>query len=239
MSYSAVGSPVKTQHLGNASGISLSVSPTAIGDVLVAFIGDCGYHNVRYPANSTNDYPVSTVSGGGVTTWNKLAAQGVGTQYGTDSEIWWGVITATGASTLTINYAGTSSYQQLFVQQFNSSTTGTWTAAASPLQTTIAETGTSFTGLAASVSGQLYLACQSNLSINETITLSGGTAGEYPGGGSVIYAWNLAPGTTSQSPSWPSGTGQSTYTDAQVAGFLYVASSSSSSSGFFAYFGPM
>ena len=231
MAYTAVGSLAATSGSGtNVSSLTLAVSPTAIGDVLVLFAGDCGYHNTLHPAYSTNDTPVSGVSGGGVTTWNKLVGNGVGTNDGTDSEIWWGVITATGAQTISVNWSAPNSYQALVAQQFHSSTAGTWTAGSVTLSTTVAETLTSFTAITAPLAGQLYLGAQANLSINETITLTGGMAGEYPGGGtsgSVIYAYNLSPGTSAQTPSWPSGSGEPTYTDAQVAGFLYTAAPSS------------
>jgi hypothetical protein len=236
MSYSAVGSPFEAQTGSSLSSFTLAVSPTAIGDVLVLFVGSVGYHNVSHPANSTTDQPVSSVSGGGVTTWNRLVAKGVGSNYGADSEIWWGVISAIGSSTITVNWAGNSSYHILVAQQFHSTGSGTWSSGTETLVTTVAETGTSFTGLSAATTGQLYLAAQANAQINETISLSGGTAGEYPGGtafGNVIFAYNLSPGTASQSPSWPSGTGGSYYTDGQVAGFLYIASSVNSN--FFAF----
>ena len=226
MAYSAVGPPAEITGGGsaNVSSAALSVSPTALGDVLVLFAGSVGYHNTAHTDLSTNDQPVSSVSGGGVTTWNKLVAQGVGTNHGTDSEVWWGVITSTGSQTITVDWASSVTYVVLVAQQFHSSVAATWSAGTPSLEATAAYTLESFTSLSASVAGGIYVAARANFSINaSTYTFSNGAIANYPGSGtigSVIYAYNLSPGTSSQSPSW-NAQETSTYTDGQVAAFLY------------------
>ncbi len=102
MAISAVGSLVT----GMASGTT--VSPTAIGDVAIL--------SLLYQTGT------AAPTGGGVTTWTKLTP--TASSAGPFSEIWWGVITATGSST--VSSGGTNS--QLSYQQFHSSVAGTWAA---------------------------------------------------------------------------------------------------------------
>ena len=72
---------------------TLAVTPQTLGDVLVVF-AEAG----------TTGATVSSVSGGGVTTWTKgVGFIGTG---GVDTEIWFGKVTATGAQTITFTWSG-------------------------------------------------------------------------------------------------------------------------------------
>jgi hypothetical protein len=95
--YSPVGAAVTS-----STGTSISISPTAIGDILVVWGGPG--HNF-------------TLSGGGVTIWNHGATNGSGYP----QDLWWGVITSTGAQTIT-----TSQSQTCIVQQFHSTGGSNW-----------------------------------------------------------------------------------------------------------------
>ena len=58
-------------------------SAGTVGDTLILLVGD----------DHTNSATVSSVSGGGVTTWTKVTAQKGATGQG-DAEIWYGAVTS-------------------------------------------------------------------------------------------------------------------------------------------------
>ncbi len=100
-----------------AAGTTLSVSPTAVGDCFILASG----------VQSATVF-VSSVSGGGVTTWVNLAhAVNLGAQTAS-YDLWLGVVTATGASTITVT--GSASLAALVVtlwaQQFHGGTSPLW-----------------------------------------------------------------------------------------------------------------
>ena len=113
MSISLVGSP--WSHSGNNQ-LTLSVSPASAGNLMTLAFDD-------------NDSRVqsSACSGGGVTTWN-LAKSVIGTNYPAPVEIWWGVVTSTGASTITLTNSGVDGgdFTRLWAAEWNSTTAGTW-----------------------------------------------------------------------------------------------------------------
>ena len=89
-SISAVGSLATA----DASGLTtMSVKPQTAGDLLVlsAMV-------------ATTGFTVSSVSGGGVTTWTK--AVGLAGSAGIDEEIWYGRVATTGSSTITVTWSG-------------------------------------------------------------------------------------------------------------------------------------
>lgn len=101
---SAVGA---TFQANNNLLLTLSVTPTTIGNLLV-FAGDIGSTTAS-----------TGLSGGGVTTWHS-AAQYLDTSSSIADEIWWGVITSTGASTITITNPGVNGWCRLSAQEFTS-----------------------------------------------------------------------------------------------------------------------
>ncbi|HLM95484.1 MAG TPA: hypothetical protein VK283_04165, partial [Acidimicrobiales bacterium] len=72
---------------------TLADNPQHVGDVMVV---------TAEPGAATPT--LASVSGGGVTTWNK-GAQFAGTTEPRDVEIWYGTVTATGAATITFNWS--------------------------------------------------------------------------------------------------------------------------------------
>jgi hypothetical protein len=95
---------------------TLVVSPQQVGDLLVLTI----------KANSAS-VTLSSVSGGGASTWTRAEAY---TGYSShDLEIWTGTVSTTGASTVTMTFSAsvTSVYTALASQEFSAST-GTGTA---------------------------------------------------------------------------------------------------------------
>ena len=99
---------------------TVSVSPAAVGNVLALAVEE------KFPGGTP--FTVSTVSGGGVTTWHRSnGGPTTDTQHG--QELWWGTVTTAGASTITVTYSsvpGTAnSAASLDVQEFHSSL-GSW-----------------------------------------------------------------------------------------------------------------
>lgn len=139
MTIATVGSPVIS------STLSTTVSPTAIGDVLVVS-GGC--------SASLGGNFFTGISGGGVTTWNTAIGQVLSPNG--DSEIFWGVVTATGSSTLIVTTSNGAGGLTLCIQQFNGPSS--WSA-----DGTNVDTGTSASGnypsLTPSTSGELYVGC--------------------------------------------------------------------------------
>ncbi len=98
---------------------TISVSPAAAGDELAMAI------ETKFPSGVPS-FTAAGVSGGGVTTWNKarsyLTIDGIHGQ-----ELWWGVVTTPGPSTITVSYTSGStsgnseSATSLDVQEFRSS----------------------------------------------------------------------------------------------------------------------
>ena len=99
-------------HLSNT--FTTTVSPTAIGDVVV--VGAQSYNGV-FP--QTQGAP----TGGGVTTWNEMAT---GSGGGIIINTYWGVVTSTGSSTLTITMSGSPNFMFVSYQQFHSSVSNNW-----------------------------------------------------------------------------------------------------------------
>ena len=114
MTITAVGSPVTQQK--SSGSFSVTVTPTAIGDVMVVLTGG------QAPSGQVSGM---APSGGGVTTWNLVTLYAGG---GVFTGIWWGVVTATGSSTLTVAATFSGADAGLVVQQFHSSTLGAWSA---------------------------------------------------------------------------------------------------------------
>ncbi len=107
-SISAVGS------LHTASGTALttlSVSPATAGDMLAVSV-----------LNTSTSVTVSSLSGGGVTTWTKaIRFDG---SVGTDEEIWYGKVATTGTSTITATWSGSivRGHHRVHGKEFSAST---------------------------------------------------------------------------------------------------------------------
>ena len=98
---------------------------------------------------------VSSVTGGGVTTWAKDIAK-VGTEEGNDNEIWYGVVSTAGAATITVAFSGSHSDDELMAQEYTAGSGATWSAGATGSSSSTTSTVT-FPSLTPSGAGQLYL----------------------------------------------------------------------------------
>ena len=89
---------------------TLAVTPQTVGDVLVV-----------YAELDATGHTVSSVSGGGVSTWTK-GVQFAGAD-GTDEEIWFGKVTTAGSSTITFTWSSsiTGDNTEYGAQEFSSS----------------------------------------------------------------------------------------------------------------------
>jgi hypothetical protein len=128
----------RAQYLGGRS-LSLTVSPQAVGNVLVLAADD-----------DTWAVRLASVSGGGVTSWARA-----GSVYndGRDDKImetWYGVVTSAGRSTLTLTWGSRVGNVQLGVQEFSAGPGATWSADAAGYS------ATPFPALRASEPGELY-----------------------------------------------------------------------------------
>ena len=138
---SAVGS------FANDTGSSaLSVSPKTAGDMLVLAVQ-------AQPATSAQ---VSSVSGGGVSTWSKAIAY-PGSAEGSDVELWWGVVSSVGTSTVTVSWkSGTPEYRELAAQEFSAGSGATWSVDNTGGSASTTSTATFASLGPSSSSGELY-----------------------------------------------------------------------------------
>jgi hypothetical protein len=110
----AVGSLAATSIPAGGSPL-LSVDPQAVGDLLVLGLED---------SNSTPP-TYSSVSGGGVTTWTLLARDNDPGNVADNLEIWDGVVTTPGPSTIEATLTGFSNGDDMLAQEFSDGS-GTW-----------------------------------------------------------------------------------------------------------------
>src|SRR5260370_41162884 len=77
----------------------IALTPATVGDIMVLVVEE------KYSAAS--NLQVSSISGGGITTW-RFAFQRFMTDGIHGVDVWWGVVTATGAATATVTYNSTT-----------------------------------------------------------------------------------------------------------------------------------
>jgi RHS repeat-associated protein len=140
-SITAVGS--LAQRFGSNT---LSVSPVNIGDIeALAIQGQ--------PESSP---VVASVSGGGVSTWSKAIAY-PGSATSSDIEIWWGKVTSTGSSTITVTWTGSNpSYRELDAQEFTAGSGATWSVDKTGDASNSSATSYNMASLTPSGSSELY-----------------------------------------------------------------------------------
>ena len=159
MAISAVGS------IAISNGVNtLSVSPTAIGNILVLTVPNTG---------SGVNTPLTAVSGGGVTTWVLVAWGGYRTPgYGID--LWYGVVTSTGASTITIT-ASSPSYGSMALGclEFSGGSAGTWSLDGGGSSQNGHTSSFSYPSLTPSGANELYVAT----CVSSSLSTSGQTSG--------------------------------------------------------------
>ena len=194
MTITAVGAgPYNGSRAGGT--FTMSVTNNAVGNIMVVWVAQIGF-----TANIN-------VTGGGVTTW--IRAKGVTDSTNTEAAIWYGVITSSGAQTISV--AMTGSTGMAIAQEFNSSVAGTWAVDVSGI-TGAGSTATSgnMTSLTPTGSSELYLGIVEDAG-SATATMSGSTSGfvyNY-NFGSVGFRYNAltsyylnAANPTAYSPQW-------------------------------------
>jgi hypothetical protein len=182
-----------TSKLGTAV-TTLAVAPHTIGDVLAVF-AEVG----------TTGATVSSVSGGGVTTWTK-GAQFIGTG-GVDTEIWFGKVTATGTSTATFAWSSSIAghITEYGAQEFTAGlgATTVWALDKSGTSNGPSSTTVPYPSLTPSRGGELYFGYAEVVNTAGTGSTAGFTYVVTANGNSALYDPNVtttvAP-TATQSP---------------------------------------
>jgi len=173
----------------SGSGVTtLADSPAGKGNLLVLY------------SHTTNGVSVSSISGGGVTNWTKVASDAnSGTGQG-NMEMWRGVVTAAGSGTITVTYSGSAGTNEIAAQEFTmGSSSGTWavdtsgTAINSGSQTTI-----NYPNLTATSSAELYAGYAWSQNTMAAGTTSGFTYAGTSGGKYLAYNTNVTNGTPTQ-----------------------------------------
>ena len=181
-SISAVGSLASNA----ATGLStLAVSPQHVGDMLA--LTTLTWSGSMYP---------SSISGGGVTTWSKAVDYPV-TADGYDAQIWYGKVTTTGSSTITVNYPGSApgDWIEFNAQEFSSSAGSgtTWGVDQTGTQSNASSTTETFPSLSPSGSGELYFGYADAIGGYPSVgSTSGFTYGITSGANVVAYDTNVS-----------------------------------------------
>lgn len=170
---------------GGTGTLNLAVAPTSTGDVLV----------LATNLTSTS-LTVSSVAGGGVTTWARVASSFVGS--GSTIDMWMGIVTTAGSSTITITGSASLSATtvRLIAQQFTStaSTSAQWALAVTGTGiTNPSTTAVTYPTITPSGTNQVYVGYAETA--NAALT-SGATSGYTVlldnGSNSLIYGPNVS-----------------------------------------------
>ena len=142
----AVGS--LDSHTGEGLTTLTGVDPQHVGDLLVSVVEE-----------NDNIVTVTSVSGGGVTTWNR-AIQYVGTMEPREYEIWYGVVTTTGSTSITYTLSGSigSQVSEYEAQEFTTSLGAgtTWSVDTTGSQENTSSTTVTYPSLTPTAAGDLY-----------------------------------------------------------------------------------
>jgi hypothetical protein len=159
---------------GGTALTTAATSPVLVGNLLVVW-GEVHSATIHY----------TTLSGGGVTTWTHLIGPFVGTSGTYSMDMWMGVVTATGAATVTAAASGSLSGLQtaLVVEEFTlHSSTAIWAVDTTGSQSNASSTTCGFPSLTPAQGGELYVGqCYSPT----------GVTGSAQTGYTAPTAWNL------------------------------------------------
>ena len=158
----------------------------------------------------TTGVSVSSISGGGVSTWTRAASYSGYPNH--DLELWTGVVSTAGASTVTVKFSAsvTSTYTGLASEEFaaSSGVNTTWSVDTSGGINSAASTAVTFPKLTPSGTGELYFAYDSVANSASAGKTSGFTYATTSDGDIVAYDVNVSSAqqpTATQSPSGVSG----------------------------------
>jgi hypothetical protein len=146
--------------IGTGNALTLAVSPVTVGDLMILFVA---------PQKSNT---VNTVSGGGVSTWSKITS----TVNGSGMEMWRGVVTSTGAGTISVALSGASGNNELAAMEYTTgSATGSWVVDTSnTLYNSASSTTVTFPSLTPQSTKDLYVGYAAGSS-----TMSAGSTGGF------------------------------------------------------------
>ncbi len=187
----------------STSGLSptLSVSPANLGDLMTFFIF----------ASKSNT--INSVSGGGVTAWSKIVGAN-------SEEMWRGIVTSTGSSTITVSLSTPSGpTDELAAQEWTTgSTNGSWVVDSSGTISNSSSTTVTYPSLTPQSTKDLYM----GYAIGTSTMSAGSTSGfSYLTGGasSNMGAYNTTVSTTTQPTASQSGSGTSIAAAALIAAY--------------------
>ena len=160
-----VGSLAAASAPAGANSLSLSVHPQNIGDLMLLGIEDS---NTTLPT-------VSSVSGGGVSSWTLIASDADATYTQDGDEIWEGVVTTPGPSTITITLNGFSDGDDLLAQEFTAGSSVTWSLDKSGKVTGTDAQSFTYPSLTPAGSSELYFGMGN--AVNNTQLVGEGTPG--------------------------------------------------------------
>lgn len=215
---STVGSIV--QFSDSASGnttIHLSVSPTTLGDILVAWGATETAGTITYTG----------ISGGGVTSWTQIVLNATLSTGGFHlvQSMWFGVVTSTGSSTITFTDSGTATTcvaAQQFTAGFGTNTVWSIDGTQTGSRNTASSATVLFPSLTPTNTNRLYVAGMATADTAFSGPTSGYTLNSDPTLTNFGTLWNTSV-STAQSP-----TVSQTAADAiSVAGLIYATGSSS------------
>jgi hypothetical protein len=190
-----------------------AITPNAIGDLETVAV-EC----------ATTGVTVTGVSGGDVTTWNLVThnTSGVSIAY-----LYQGVVTSTGAGTITASYSGTPGATcELAAEEFasNIGSSTIWSVNATSAATGSSGTAITFPSENATQNGQMYLGYAA-LPSTGIVGSTTGFAYKVTGAGNLFtYDMNLASGSAYQ----PTATQTSSNTANQLAALISATSGTSS-----------
>ncbi len=206
-SISAVGS------LATGTGTTLSVSPQAVGDLMVL------------TATTVNSTPptITSVSGGGVSDWSLAKRFTDSTYEDVDEEVWTGVVTATGAATITVALSGYAYADDLMAQEFSAGSGADWALDTSGSGTQ-ASSPWAYPSLTATGSGELYYGVA--VANNDSTLSGGGTSGFTYAQSGLTLNDMLAYDTDVSGTVAPAGTTSNDYSYEDTLGVLIAATAS-------------
>lgn len=193
---------------------TLADAPAALNDLMLL-----------YSSPSNGNGTVSSISGGGVTTWTKVTSTQGGSGSGTTTiDMWRGIVTATGASTITVTFGGTvGNPNEIAAQEFSTgSTSGSWVVDSSGTLYNTSSTTVTYPSLTPQSSKDLYAGYASAGS-----TTSAGTTTGFTYANTGLTGHQLIYNTSVSSTTQPTST-QATATASLTVGALIAAYSSSS-----------
>ena len=177
---------------------TLAVSPKTVGDVLAVFA----------QVSSVSGTTLTSVSGGGVTTWTK--AMQFNGSVGADAELWYGKVTTTGSSTITFTWSGsiTGHIAEYGAQEFSAGlgASTVWAMDKAGSLNGASSTSVPFPSLTPSAAGELYFGYSVVANSASAGSASGFTYAVTAEANAVAYDTNVSGAVSPVATQSPAGT---------------------------------